>query len=378
MTECDRCLYDETIPGVSFNKSGMCSYCEIHDQLDKEHPTGKKGKKLLFQLTRKIRKAGHGKPFDVIVGISGGRDSTYLLDLAVKYGLKPIAVHYDNGWDTEIAKRNMNKLVEKLHVPFINIRVRQKEIDDIIKAFLFNHVQDAEAATDLALVETMFKAARAWGIKYIFDGHSFRTEGTTPLGWSYMDWAYVKDVHDQHGSVGLETYPALTLANQLRFAISGIQRPRPLYYVDYKAEDVKNYLEQKFQWEWYGGHHLENTYTAFFDYYYRYNKLGYDGRIVELSALIRSKQITKDEAKEIIKQPSLPEKYEQYIIGTIKERLDINDDLFAEIMNPNIKSGSWNYKTYRKTFRKLKPLFWLMMKTNRVPKTFYAKYCKGV
>ena len=376
---CTRCLYDnESIPNVTFDEDGVCNYCHIHDELDMRHPTGVEGRLKLERLASEIREAGKGKPYDVVVGVSGGRDSSYLLHLSCELGLRPIAAHYDNGWDTEIAKANINRMVEALQVPYFSYRVKQTEVDDLIRSFLMSHTQDAEAPTDLALVKILFHVARQHGIKYILDGHSFRTEGMAPLGWSYMDGRYVQSVHRECGNVPLETFPNLTLMDQIWAGIRGVKRPRPLYYVDYNAEEITKFLQDKYGFVWYGGHHLENTYTAFFDYYYRFNKLGYDGRLVELSALVRSGQMEREDALREIEKPNLDPEIQAQLLLEIKRRLKLTDDTFHYIMSREVARNTYrDWETYRKTFRRLKPLFWAMMKTGRIPETFYIKYVRG-
>jgi N-acetyl sugar amidotransferase len=376
--ECSRCIFDDTFPSIEFDENGECNYCYSHDELDEMYPIGFEGMKRLMILFKEIKESGKNNPFDCVVGLSGGKDSSYLLHIVVKMGLRPIAVHYDNGWDTQLAKRNIRRIIEILEVPLVNYRVKQNEVDDIIRSFLLSHTQDAEAATDLGLVKCLFQIADTYGVKYILDGHSFRTEGMAPIEWSYMDGRYIKSVHAKRGIIPLKTYPLLTITDQIWYGLKGIKRPRPLYYIDYISKYVQNFLEDTYGWEWYGGHHLENTYTAFFDYYYRYNKLGYDGRLVELSALIRSKQITKKEAKHEMQKPILPKEYEESLLSEIKSRLRFNDDTFDFIMRKDLYKNNQNWPTYREYFRLLKPLFWMMAKTKRIPDSFYLKYCKGV
>lgn len=375
---CTRCLYnDQDIPNVSFDADGVCNYCHVHDDLDMQYPTGEEGARRLSVLAEEIKKSGKGKPYDCVIGVSGGRDSSYLLHLACKLGLRPIAAHYDNGWDTEIAKRNIQRMVDALQVTYFSYRVKQEEVDSLIKAFLFSHTQDAEAATDLALVKVLFHVARKYGVKYILDGHSFRTEGMAPLGWSYMDGRYVESVHKEYGDIELKTYPALTLMDQIWAGVRGIKRPRPLYYVDYVAEDITKLLEEKYGFEWYGGHHLENTYTAFFDYFYRFTKLHYDGRLVELSALVRSGQMEREEAFAELEKPPMSLEAEEALIFEIKRRLELSEGDFKFIMSQNIaRLTHRNWKTYRRHFKALKPLFWAMVKTKRIPDSFYIKYVR--
>jgi N-acetyl sugar amidotransferase len=375
--QCSRCISDDTFGLITYDNQGICNYCHSHDALESQYPTGMAGKILLESLADEIKSSGHRRPFDAVVGVSGGKDSSYLLYLCSTLDIRPLAVHYDNGWDTPIAARNIKTMTDALGISLINYRVKQAEVDDLIKSFLFSHTQDAEAATDLGLMKCLFKAASSYKIKYILDGHSFRTEGMAPLSWSYMDGRYIKSVHAKYGSVPLNTYPLLTLTDQLWYGLKGIKRPRLLYYIDYRSEAIREFLEKHFFWKWYGGHHLENTYTAFFDYYYRLNKLGYDGRKVELSALIRSKQLTREQALERLSSLLLPLDEESHIIFELKRRLKIPDKVFASMMDPKVKRTHKDFSTYRRHFKALKPLLWAMARTKRIPDSFYLKYCKG-
>ena len=369
VTECKRCICDDTLPDITFN-DGVCSYCDIHDSMEQMYPISKTD---LESVVNDIKLAGRNKPFDAVVGISGGKDSSYLLHLASELGLNVIAVHYDNGWDKPVSKDNIKIMTDALEIPLINYRVNQNEVDDLIKSFLFSHTQDVEAATDLGLVKCMFDVACQYGIKYILDGHSFRTEGIAPIGWSYMDGRYIKSVHKKMGTVPLRTYPMLTLIDQLWYGLKGIKRPRLLYYVEYIPEKVIELLETKYGWKQYGGHHLENYFTAFFGCCYRLKKLGYDGRKIELSALIRSGNITRQEAIE----QRLSKYDEEQIVRTVMDRLNISPVTFLSLMDKNIKKTHKDWPNYSKYFRVLKPIFWSMMKAGKIPNSFYIKYCNN-
>jgi len=377
MRECKRCICNDTFPDIHFDDEGICNYCRLHEELDRQYLTGKEGRRQLERIADGIKKNGKNRQFDCVVGVSGGKDSSFLLHLACDLGLRPVAVHYDNGWDDPIATRNIQIMTSALQVSLINYRVRQEEVDDLIKAFLFSHTQDAEAATDLGLTKCLFQVATKYGVKYILDGHSFRTEGFAPLAWSYMDGRYVRSVHASLGRVPLRTYPMLNLIDQIWYGLKGIKRPRLLYYLDYHSEKTRRFLEDVYGWKWYGGHHLENIYTAFFDYYYRQNKLGYDGRFIELSALIRSGQITKEQALERFDNEGMTLEQEDFVIKEIKRRLKIDERQFKIMMFRRFHKKNTDWPTYRKHFKMLKPVFWAMVKTKRIPDSFYIKYCKG-
>jgi hypothetical protein len=215
-------------------------------------------------------------------------------------------------------------------------------------------------------------AAEKFKVKYILEGHSFRTEGITPPGWYYFDAKYVDDINKKFGDTEMKTFPNLWLWKWMKWMILGIKRVRPLYYVDYQKEAVKKFLHEEFDWNWYSGHHMENSHCAFSHYLLTY-KFHTDLRLVELSALIRSGQMTKAEA---IIEMGKPPYFPPGIVEDIKKEYRLTDAEYDEIYNRPPKSYK-DYKTYLPTFRLLRPLFWVLYKTDRVTKSFYLKYCFG-
>ena len=217
-------------------------------------------------------------------------------------------------------------------------------------------------------------AADKFGTKFTLNGHSFRTEGIAPLGWSYMDGRYIRDVCRKfNGPKQFITYPNLYLHQIFWYAYKGYKRIRPLYYVPYNKKDVKRLLQIEYGWEWYGGHHLESIITTFFVAYYRYIKFGYDSRLVEYSALIRDRQMTKLQAYELLKAPMV---CPTEVIEQVADTLGLSPFTLKLIVVNDCKKDHTDFKNYRKVFHVLKPLFWLMYKRNMVPKSFYVKYCK--
>lgn len=368
---CSRCLYDENVPNITFDAAGVCNYCHIHDQLNREYPTGEEGQQRLFALADRIKHQGRNKPYDVIVGVSGGCDSSYLLYLAVQLGLRPLAVHFDNTWDSTIAVENIHDVLKKLNVDLHTYVVDNKEYDDIYRSFLQAGVPDVEAPTDIGLAVTLNKAAEEYGVKYIFEGHSFRTEGIAPLGWIYMDGKYIESVQKKFGMYPLKTYPNLWMSDFLRWTIvKGLVKLRPLYYIDYVKKDAMALLTKELGWEWYGGHHLENRFTAFWHTYFMPQRYHVDTRLLGYSALVRSGQMTREQGLELIQQP---QEYDPELLEMVKKRLGFSDEEFERLMNLP-KRTYRDYQTYKHTFEHLRPLFWLLYKLQRVPKSFYMKF----
>ncbi|HVT05049.1 MAG TPA: N-acetyl sugar amidotransferase [Thermoanaerobaculia bacterium] len=371
MRRCSRCIYPESIPAITFDEKGVCSYCHTHDALAAEYPIGEAGARRLKEISNEIREAGRGKRYDVIVGVSGGCDSTFMLLKARELGLRPLAVHFDNTWDSTIAVQNIHNALKKLDIDLFTYVVDNEEYDDIYRSFLQAGVADIEAPTDIGLAVTLYKACEKYGVKYMFEGHSFRTEGISPLGWLYMDGKYIESVQKQYGTRPLRTFPNLKLYSFIKWtAFSGIKKIRPLYYMEYHKEETKELLGRELGWQWYGGHHLENRFTAFFHSYFFPKRWGYDGRLLGEAALVRSGQITREQALAHIAEP---QSFDPELIELVKKRLGYTDEEFTRLMNLP-KRTYREFRTYKKTFERLRPLFYILYKMDRVPKSFFMKF----
>lgn len=373
LTVCTRCVYDETVPGIDFDAAGVCSYCRMHDDLDRRYPTGAEGERILGRMVEEIRRAGRGKKYDCVVGVSGGCDSSYMLHKAVEMGLRPLAVHFDNSWNSPISTQNIYNLLAALNVDLFTLVVDNKEYEDIYRSFLLAGLVDAEAPTDIALTATLYLAAERHGIKYILEGHSFRTEGISPLGWLYMDGRYIESVHRRFGRLPMRTYPNLTFGRFVRWAaLRNIRRIRPLWYLPYDKDAAKRFLAERYGWQWYGGHHLENRFTAFYHAYLVPRRTGSDFRALGHAALVRTGQLDRAKAlAELAEPPVCPPE----IVAMVKKRLDLSDVEFERLMQ--LPLATWReFETYKPWFERLRLFFWVLMKLNRVPESFYMKFCR--
>lgn len=371
---CSRCIYDESVPGITFDAQGVCNYCYMVDSLLQEYKTGQsEGIEEINRILEQIKKAGKGKKYDCVIGVSGGTDSSFMVHWAIQNGLRPLAVHYDNTWNTAIATENIRKVLTKLNVDLFTLVVNNKEVDDIFRSFFFADVPEIEASTDLALAETMYRAASKFGIKYILEGHSFVAEGITPLGKNYFDGKYIQAIHKKFGSMPMKTYPLMTFSKFLKWTtIKRIQKIRPLWYIKYSKEEARAFLENEYGWQYYGGHHLENRMTAFFHSYYCPQKFRVDYRNNSLSASVRSGMMSRNEAiKEYYEHPPY---LEQELLSYFKKRLNLTEEEFENVMNRPAKYW-YEYPTYKKRFETLRPLFYVLMKSHLVPRSFYMKYC---
>jgi N-acetyl sugar amidotransferase len=370
---CSKCIYDTNTPGISFDNEGVCNYCRQIEGLVEQFGTGKdKGEKLLSDIIDEIKRIGKGRKYDCVIGVSGGTDSSFLLMKSLEWGLRPLAVHYDNTWNSAIATENIRKVTKALNVDLYTYVVDNKEADDIFRSFFRAGVPEFDASTDIAFAQVLRSAAAKYKIKYILEGHSFVEEGISPMGKNYFDGKYISDIHKKYGNVKMKTFPNLTFWQFLKWAIIYRQKfIRPLWYIDYSKSEAKIVLAEKTGWKDYGGHHLENRSAAFFHRVYQPNKFKTDNRNWTLSALVRSGKISRKEAIEEYMSPIGDVKdLEEYVM----KRLGLSKEEYERIMHSKPKSFR-DFNTYKRRFEILRPLFYLLAKGNLVPTSFYLKYC---
>ena len=369
---CSRCIYDSTTPAITFDAHGVCNYCHMIDQLADEYGTGtERGEQKLQAIIAAIKQKGRGRQYDCVLGVSGGTDSSYLLAKAIEWGLRPLAVHYDNTWNSSIATENIRKVTSKLGVDLYTHVVDNKESDDIFGAFFRSGVPDLDCATDIAFAETHYRAAAMVGVRYVLEGHSFTTEGISPLGSMYMDGRYIAEVHRQFGTVRMKTFPNMGFWKFLYWVmVKRFKKIRPLWYLRYSKPEARQYLQDEFSWEYYGGHHLENRMSAFYHSVYCPEKFNIDQRNNALSAAVRSGNLNRQEALRIYQTgPDI----EPELIDYFKTRIGLTDEEYERVMNGPRKTYK-DFRTYKRRFERLRPLFYVLAQYELVPKSFYIKY----
>ena len=370
---CTRCIYDIRIPKISFDKEGVCNYCRQYDQMMEEYPVDHRGEEIIQVEVEQAKIDGRDLPYDVVIGVSGGADSSYMVHLAKeKYGLRVLAAHFDNTYNSRIAVENIDAVLDKLGVDLYTHVVDNIQFQKIYKSFFKASVPEIDTPTDIALATVLYDAAEKYGIKHIWEGHSFRSEGISPPGWFYMDAMYIKRIHEKYGDGDLGNLPVLWLDKWIKWITEDkIKKFRPLYYLDYNKEEKKKMLAEEYGWQWYGGHHMENRTAYFVNNYYLPKKYGIDLRYSEFSALIRAGMMSRRYAHEEI-QKQKP--FDNDILEEIKKRCDISDEEWESIMNAS-PSHYTEHETYKKTFEERKDFFYKLYKEGYVTKSFYYKFC---
>ena len=373
--ECKRCLANSTIISLKLDSNGICQFCKIHDEMDKEYPLNKYSKENIFKIAETVKQKGKNLNYDCLVGVSGGRDSTFLLYYVKKIlKLKPLAVHYDNGFDSDTSVSNILKICEKLNVELETNVANWETFKKITRSFFLAGVSDPDTPTDVGIFKTMYEIAFREKIKYVFNGHSFRTEGIEPLDWTYMDGKYIEDIHKKFGDGNLEKFDNFYIKDLIKYKIlSGIKTILPLNYISYSYDMVEKILKDEVGWNYYGGHHHESLLTKFVVSVYLPKKFNIDRRLTSYSAMVRSNLISKEDAKKILKEkPIIPEE-EINLRDYILDKLDIDKNEFNLILKKDNKNFR-NFKTYYNLFKYFKLPIKILYKLNFIPKILYLRY----
>ncbi len=303
---CTRCVMSTTDPGITFDADGRCNHCtDYFERLAKLTHNPATSERDLAAIVDRIKSAGRGKEYDCVIGISGGVDSCYAVYAAKNLGLRPLAVHMDNGWDSDTAARNIKNVTRTLGVDYQSVVLDWEDFRDLQLAFLRASVPEIETPTDMAIPAVLHRVAAENGVKFILSGGNYVTEGILPRAWHYdaKDVRYLKAIHRRFGSGKLRTFPTFGFIKESYYKFfKGIRFVYLLNLVPFSKSDAVTKL-QELGWEYYGGKHYESTITGFVQSYLLPVKFQIDYRRATLSSQICAGEITREEALEILKAP---------------------------------------------------------------------------
>ena len=322
---------------IRFDSKGICNYYYEYQEAARTGLfTHEEGAARLNELVEKIKSDGKGKPYDCLIGLSGGVDSSYVAWLVKHHGLRPLAVHLDNGWNSELAVNNIENIISKLGIDLFTLVVNWQEFRDIQLSYLKASVVDIEVVSDHAIFATMYKLAKEKGIGYIISGTNIVTEHIMPPGWLYkkMDYANLNDIHRKFGSIKLKTYPTFDFRKYVYY--NSFLKLTPisiLNYVPYNKKEIKEFITRELGWRDYGGKHYESIFTKFYQAYILPEKFHIDKRKAHLSTLICAGQISREDA---LKELELP-LYDARELALDKEyvlkKLGLSEEAFQKIMS---------------------------------------------
>lgn len=363
---CTNCVMDTTDSKITFDDKGMCDHCQTFykDILPRWH-TDEKGWVEISKIAEEIKKAGQGKDFDCIIGMSGGIDSSYLVYLAKeKLGLRPLVFHVDAGWNSQEAVHNIEKIVDKLGLELYTEVINWEEMKDLQLAFFKSGVSHIDTPQDHAFFATMYKFAEQYNVKYILTGGNYATECIrNPLEWMYYqsDSTQIKDIHNKFGQKPLNNFPLTNILWHKVYLpyIKKIKVIRPLDFMPYHKEEATQFLVDNFGYQRYSQKHFESRFTKFYESYWLLKKFGYDTRKVQYSSLIVTGQMNRDEALEKLKTVAYNEETVKQDFEYVATKLDISVKELQSYMDaPNktykeYKNQMWIYEIGAKVMRML-------------------------
>jgi len=337
---------DTSDPEISFDNHGICNHCYNYDMSIKGNTlSGEPAIARVNEIVKKLKSAGTKKQYDCVIGLSGGVDSTYTAYVVKNLGLRAIAVHVDNGWNSELAVKNIENICQKLEIDLHTVVLDWEEFRDIQLSFLKASTPDSEIPSDHAIMAAMLQTADTIGVKHVVTGLNTRTESHLPPSWSqgHYDWYYIHKLQKLFGSVPIKTFPHLSYTDFYLMKWRG-RFINILNYLDYSKKAVMPLLENELGWKYYGGKHYESIYTRWYQGYWLPLKFGFDKRRCHLSSLICSGETSREDALSEINKPSYDKNMQQSDTSYIIKKLGISHQEFENIL----KMPAKNYKDYSK------------------------------
>jgi N-acetyl sugar amidotransferase len=344
---CSRCIMDTSDPEIVFDDEGVCNHCHEYERsiAERVYPPPL-GHQMLAATVAQIKREGRRRPYDCILGLSGGVDSSYVAYLTKQLGLRPLALHLDNGWDSDVAVRNIHNIVRRLEIDLETHVLDWEEFRSLQLAFLRASTPDSEIPSDHAIVASLYQAAAKHKIGWIMNGANVVTELMVPPTWSrgHYDWGYIKGLNEAFGTRPLKSFPHFGTL-RWHFWHHGRRPIRDLYllnYVDYDKPRAMELIERELGWEPYGAKHYENVYTKLYQGYILPRKFGFDKRRPHLSCLILDGKITRDEALQQIGEPAIDPEELRRDRAFAAKKLGLSETEFDEIMALPPKTF-WDY-----------------------------------
>lgn len=335
---CTKCVMDTTDIEIIFDDDGVCNHCHEYE-IKKERLILDPIKRdiSLKNLINKIKESGKGKKYDCIVGISGGVDSSYVTYLAKQWDLRVLLVHLDNGWDSELAVKNIENIVKFTGFDLYSLVINWEEFKDLQRAFFKADVIDLELLSDHAISASVNKLARKYNVKYLLSGDNFETESIMPSTWNWRkaDAKNIKAIHKLYGNKKLKTYPFMSSLKRLIYKYFNFaQSINILNYLEfYNKENVIELLQENFSWKYYGGKHYESIFTRFYQGYILPKKFGIDKRRAHYSSLINSKQMKREDALNDLKNQSYPISLQKEDFELVCKKLGFSNSEMQEYIN---------------------------------------------
>ena len=337
---------DTTDPNIIFDENNISDYYyNFINNIVPSWDTSENGYIKLMKIANKIKNKSKNKPFDCIIGMSGGLDSSYALYIAKEVmGLRPLVYHVDAGWNTDQAVGNIEKMIEGLNLDLYTDVINWEEVKDLQKAFLKAQIPDQDLVQDYAFFSSLYRFAKKNKIKFIITGSNYSTECCREPeewgGYAGIDKKLVKDIHRKYGTIKLKTFPIIDIFTYKIYYkyIYGMKIIKPLNLIPYIKAEAEELLKNKYGWRKFQHKHHESRFTRFYEDYWLPRKFGYDKRKAHFSSLILTGQMSRDEALERIKRPELDEQTLKNEFKYIANKLGLTEEELTELFNGQNKT----------------------------------------
>ncbi len=355
---CSHCVMDTSDPGISFDADGVCDHCrEFYQHVLPGWQTDERGRQKLEQIVSEIKRAGKNREFDCILGMSGGMDSSYMLHVAVKeFGLRPLVFHVDGGWNSELSVHNINVMIDKLGLDLFTEVINWEEMRDFQLAFFKSGVPHIDIPQDHAFVATLYNFAAKHGIRHILNGGNISTECVRyPLQYYYYgtDMFQIRDILSRFGTVPMKSYPFSSVFRHkiyLRY-VRRVKVIKALNFIPYTKESAAKTLEAEYGWKPYPQKHFESRFTRFFEGYWLIKRFGFDVRRVQLSSLVLTKQMTREEALRNLEQLPYNADLIHQDFNYVATKLGITPDALESYLTMP-KKYYWDYRNQQAVIQK--------------------------
>jgi N-acetyl sugar amidotransferase len=365
--QCERCLMDTTTSCIKFDENGICNFCMDYEVSLKKTVFDfsiAERTAQLNSLLSKIKDEGKGKPYDCILGISGGMDSSYLCILAKEWGLRPLIVHFDNGWNSDLAVTNINSILNKLGFELYTYVINWEQFKDLQMAYFKASVLDIEVPNDQLIFAVLFKVAKEKGIKNIISGNNIYTEEILPYDWAFhhkFDLTNLTNIHNQFGKASIKGFPTLSLKDRAKYKQQGFKIHTVFEYLDYNYDEIKQRLEKEFNYIFYECKHFESIFTRFYQGHILPKKWNIDKRKAHLSCLVMANFMTREGALKELEEPPYAIEKQLEDKAYVAKKWDLSLAEFDEILNrPPVSHDIYGYdkpSILRRFYKKIELIY---------------------
>jgi aminotransferase len=334
---CARCVMDTSDPDIKFDKDGVCNHCHFFDkEIKPRYFPDESGLSALKEKLERIKRENRNREYDCIIGLSGGIDSSYMAVKMSEFELRPLILHVDGGWNTEIAVNNIRAVVDYCNWELHTVVINWEEMKDLQISYLKSGISNQDVPQDHAFFAALYTYAVKNDIRHVFSGGNLSTEAIFPYKWHYtaFDGKNMKAIQKKYGTIRLKTFPVITLWDYYFYYpfIKGLKVLRPLNFMPYDRKKALEELKNKIGYKDYGAKHCESIFTKYFQRYYLPTRYGYDTRKPHLSSEILTGYKTREQVLEELKIPSYDENELKEDKKYVMKKLGLGEEEFEKLL----------------------------------------------